>query len=143
MTEERKLKEEVEKLYQALEILKEGLSLTNKTKNGNENFVEMTAEELQWVLMNSTYIQLRDVLIKLNSILRKPISTINVISVAKEKVFIDTKEFELLYGFSRDKQKELRGRVNNPLPYIQTKAKGDINYKKKEVDKWLENFKKV
>jgi hypothetical protein len=61
------------------------------------------------------------------------------IKVAKEKDTINVKEFELLYGYSKESQKGYRGRIKNPLPYIQKSHGSMILYKKIDVEEWLKN----
>ncbi len=50
----------------------------------------------------------------------------------------------LLYDFSKSKQVELRGRINNPLPFYKDDSKSKstntkVLYNKKEVDMWFKN----
>lgn len=59
------------------------------------------------------------------------------LELANLKEIIDVKEFELIYGFSKETQKGYRSRLNNPIPFIQKKDKSKIMYKKSEVIKWL------
>lgn len=59
-----------------------------------------------------------------------------------EKKFITVKDFENVYSISVEQQRILRGRLNDPLPHVQIKDRGNILYNPKEVEKWLENYKK-
>lgn len=58
------------------------------------------------------------------------------------KIVINTSEFAERYGFSQSQQKGLRGKLLDPLPFICTNGK-TIHYKIEEIEKWLENYKKV
>ena len=59
-----------------------------------------------------------------------------------EKKLITVKEFDNVYSISVEQQRILRGRFNDPLPHVQIKDRGNILYNPKEVEKWLENYKK-
>ena len=59
-----------------------------------------------------------------------------------EKKKITVKDFELLYSIPEETQSRMRGRHKDPLPYTQFSARGNIYYDPKEIDKWMENYKK-
>jgi len=59
-----------------------------------------------------------------------------------KKVLLSTKDFEEQFSTSISQQKNLRGRVNNPLPYIQTEDGGKVLYDKEEVLKWFRQYNK-
>jgi len=59
-----------------------------------------------------------------------------------EKKLITVKDFETLYSIAEETQRKLRGRLNDPLPFTQLTARGTVLYNCKEIDKWLENYKK-
>ena len=61
------------------------------------------------------------------------------INAIQAKKYINVKEFTLIYGYSKEWQKNRRGRIHNSLPYIQTVQGGKIIYKVKEVENWFEN----
>lgn len=56
---------------------------------------------------------------------------------------INTEQFETLYGISQRKQKDLRSHLKDPLPSFQLHGKGKHCYNKMEVEKWLENYKRI
>ena len=64
------------------------------------------------------------------------------LELAKLKDTIDVKEFELLYGYSKETQKGFRSRLIDSIPFEQKGFKSKIRYKKSEVDKWLEGEKR-
>lgn len=91
------------------------------------------------------YRNLLDVAINLNKLLEKPIKSVSKNEERKHKLILTTKDVEELYSMSRDTQKSLRYRPNNPLPYKKdpTTSKSlntKIYYKKSELDDWIENF---
>ncbi len=63
------------------------------------------------------------------------------IKKAKLKDLISVKEFELLYGYSKEAQKGFRNRVNDTLPYKQKAFGCKIQYKKIDVEDWISNQK--
>lgn len=63
------------------------------------------------------------------------------LKMAKEKDIIDVKDFELLYGYSKEAQKGFRSRANNPLPSIPKPFGSKIQYRKIDVEDWLSNQK--
>lgn len=56
---------------------------------------------------------------------------------------INTKQFAILYNISEKKQAELRSHRQDHLPSFQIDGKGRHYYNKKEVDNWLENYKRL
>lgn len=78
---------------------------------------------------------------KLNKLLdlEDKIDLKNDIINLQEKEVITVREFKILYGKSPESQKNLRGRIHDPLPYQQTVKNGKITYKKDEVKNWLDN----
>lgn len=63
------------------------------------------------------------------------------INVSNKKT-ISVKEFEDLYSIGEETQRKLRGRRNDPLPYIQIAKRGSVLYNPDKIDKWLENYYK-
>ncbi|MBD3829146.1 MAG: hypothetical protein IE890_01545 [Arcobacter sp.] len=59
-----------------------------------------------------------------------------------EKKKITVKDFEFLYSIPEETQRRLRRREGHPLPHYQIMERGNILYDPKEVDKWMENYKK-
>jgi len=59
-----------------------------------------------------------------------------------EKKLITVKDFEELYSIQEETQRILRRKTDDPLPFTQIAARGNIYYNPNEVDKWLENYKK-
>lgn len=57
----------------------------------------------------------------------------------QDKKYINVKEFQLVYGYSPEWQKNRRSRMYNTLPYIQTVEGGKITYNVKDVNIWFEN----
>ena len=57
------------------------------------------------------------------------------------KIYISVKHLEDFYSISESQQKNLRGRVNNPLPFYQDGQGGKIRYKVSEVDEWMNQQK--
>lgn len=64
------------------------------------------------------------------------------LKLLNEKEIISVKEFEILYEYSRSAQKGFRGRLNNPIPYIQKEFNSKILYNKEDVSKWLQGKKR-
>ncbi len=61
------------------------------------------------------------------------------INKAKLKDIITVEEFELLYDYSKEAQKGYRGRLNDPLPYMQKSFGSKILYEKIDVEDWISN----
>lgn len=59
-----------------------------------------------------------------------------------DKQFINTNNFEIIYGLSPAQQKRQRNKINDPLPYIKLSDTSNVLYKRDEVDKWFENYKR-
>ena len=94
--------------------------------------------------LNKNYSNLLTIGIKLNSKLKKPIKFFKLLSDIKEQIHITTKEFALLYGYSKSSQASYRGRINNPLPFLKDESKGKssntkILYSNEEVKQWFNN----
>ena len=94
--------------------------------------------------LNQNYSNLLTIGIKLNSKLKKPIKFFKLLSDIKEQIHITTKEFTLLYGYSKSSQVSFRGRINNPLPFLKDESKGKssntkILYNNEEVKQWFAN----
>ena len=53
--------------------------------------------------------------------------------------YISTKELSRLYNISESQQKNLRGRLHNPLPYYQEEKGSKIRYSIEEVDQWIQD----
>jgi predicted DNA-binding transcriptional regulator AlpA len=58
------------------------------------------------------------------------------------QIFINTKQFEERYGLSQAQQKGLRSKIRDALPHHIQNGK-TILYKTEEIEKWMENYKKV
>ena len=91
-----------------------------------------------------SYTQVLDVMLSLknhskDSTKEKEGKELEKIKIAKEKEFITTKEFELLYSYGIESQKCLRGRIQNHIPFIQKSAGSKILYNKENVEKWLKS----
>ena len=56
------------------------------------------------------------------------------------KKYISTEEFSEIYNIGEDTQKILRNRSKHPMPYIQIKKRGNIQYNTKKIELWLENY---
>ena len=57
------------------------------------------------------------------------------------KKFLTVKQLEQLYSISESQQKNLRGRIRDPLPYHQEMHGGKIKYKVSEVEDWMKQQK--
>ena len=55
--------------------------------------------------------------------------------------YLSVKELTNRYSISESKQKQLRGRVKNSLPYYQDGIGGKIKYKVSEIDEWVKSQK--
>lgn len=66
--------------------------------------------------------------------------SMQLISVAnaKDKDYINVKEFELLYSYGASWQKERRNRIHNPLPTVSQFGK-KILYDHKTIKEWIQN----
>ena len=64
------------------------------------------------------------------------------LKMANLKKIIDVKEFELIYGLSAEAQKGFRGRLNDPIPYIQKKFRSKVQYIKCDVEEWFKDKKR-
>ena len=71
---------------------------------------------------------------------KKEIYNLNII---KEKDFISIKEFTIVYGYSSTSQKGFRGRLRNPIPYIQKGLGTKVIYDNKDVLKWLKKERNI
>ncbi len=58
----------------------------------------------------------------------------------KSKKFITTSQFELLYGYGTDWQKNKRSKTKESLPYIQEYSGATIRYDVKEVENWFDQM---
>lgn len=58
------------------------------------------------------------------------------LKMAKEKDIIDVEDFELLFGLSKETQKQYRSRIKNPIPTISGGKGKKVLYDKKAVEKW-------
>jgi len=82
--------------------------------------------------------ELKNSIIAQSQLLEKLLSTIPI----SEKKMITVKDFELHYSIPEETQSRMRGKRKDPLPHTQFSARGNIYYDPKEVDKWMENYKK-
>lgn len=57
--------------------------------------------------------------------------------------FLDTSEFELLFGYSKSSQTSFRQKINNPLPIDSEYDSGKIRYIREEAERWLRKCKKL
>lgn len=60
-------------------------------------------------------------------------------SIADKKL-ISVKEFEDVYSIAEETQRKLRGRLKDPLPFVQLTPRGNVLYNTKIIDKWMENY---
>ena len=87
-------------------------------------------------------------LIKLNNLLKFSEQFNEVLEIEKQmtkiqaKKYITTKEMEEIYNVSVSSQKDYRGRLNDPLPFIQKVFRGKITYTVEDIEKWLKNQNK-
>ncbi len=83
--------------------------------------------------------------VELNATLGKEEQLKEVVDLEQEikklqaKKYITTEQFAQIYNISISRQRDYRGRLNNPLPYHQTVAKGKITYDVGEVEEWRPN----
>jgi hypothetical protein len=86
-----------------------------------------------------------DRVIELNATLDKEKQLKEVLDLERDmkklqaKKYITTEQFAQIYNISISRQRDYRGRLNNPLPYHQTVAKGKITYDVGEVEEWRPN----
>lgn len=64
------------------------------------------------------------------------------ITTLQHSQYLNVKSFEDLFGMKPDKQKSLRSKLHDPLPYFQVGDKTLILYNTEDVCKWMENYKK-
>ncbi|WP_434658224.1 hypothetical protein [Sulfurimonas sp. NW9] len=57
-----------------------------------------------------------------------------------DKKLISVKEFEATYSIAEESQRKLRGRLKDPLPFVQLQERGNILYNVKTIDSWMENY---
>ncbi len=57
-----------------------------------------------------------------------------------DKKQISVKEFEEIYSIAEETQRKLRGRLKDPLPFVQLTTRGNILYNVNITDKWMENY---
>lgn len=62
--------------------------------------------------------------------------------IEQPQALINTKQFEDRFGLSQAQQKSLRSKIRDPLPHAISNGK-TILYKTEEVEKWLENYRKL
>jgi len=55
--------------------------------------------------------------------------------------YLSVKEVAIKYSLSESQQKQLRGRIENPLPFYQDGIGGKIKYKVSEIDEWMSSQK--
>ena len=55
--------------------------------------------------------------------------------------YLSVKELAIRYSLSESQQKQLRGRIKNPLPFYQDGIGGKIKYKVSEIDEWMSSQK--
>ena len=73
--------------------------------------------------------------------LKRDVSTLKK-KLSQPSKYINTKQFEERFGLTRLQQKGLRGKIQDPLPHTIANGK-TILYDPEEVEKWLENYKKI
>ena len=54
-------------------------------------------------------------------------------------IVISTSQFEILYGLTKDKQKQYRGWHHDPLPSVKFDSNSNVFYYRSKVEQWLEN----
>jgi hypothetical protein len=85
------------------------------------------------------------ILVKLNDLLEDKDKDKDILSIEEHmkkiqsKKYITVSEFKDIYNISKTSQQDLRGRLNDSLPYHQKVAGGKIVYVVEEVEKWFEN----
>ena len=97
------------------------------------NYENNTTDELRTKIEN-----LGQIIVDLADKLKEQANQIPI----SEKKLITVKDFETLYSIAEETQRKLRGRLNDPLPFTQLTARGTVLYNCKEIDKWLENYKR-
>ncbi len=108
---------------------------TNDTIKLIDLFVQLKQYQLNHV--NISNIDLEKIITKL----KRDVATLKK-KASQPSKYINTKQFEDRFGLSRLQQKGLRGKINDPLPHTITNGK-TILYDPEEVEKWLENYKKI
>ncbi len=75
-------------------------------------------------------------------------SLTNTLSEIQKKIpsesslqYLSVKELAKRYSKSESQQKQLRGRVKDPLPFYQDGIGGKITYKVSEIDEWMNSQK--
>jgi len=74
---------------------------------------------------------------------QKTLSHKQYIETLDSSQFLNVKSFEDLFGMPAAKQKSLRSKLRDPLPYVQIGDNSMILYDRDIVGKWLENYKKA
>ncbi len=54
------------------------------------------------------------------------------------KPFYTTLDLEILYDLSKAQQKELRGKISDPLPYYKLQGGRKIYHKPEEIQEWFD-----
>jgi len=63
-------------------------------------------------------------------------------SLSPEKIeMLNVKELAQIYNIKEGQQKQLRGRLFNPLPFHQEKPGSKITYKREEIEEWVSKQK--
>jgi len=72
--------------------------------------------------------------------LKRDVATLKK-KMAQPQIYINTAQFEEMFGLSQAQQKGLRGKIHDPLPSTVTNGK-TILYEADLVKKWLENYRR-
>ncbi len=59
------------------------------------------------------------------------------LKLTQAKDNISVKEFQVIFGYSKSAQAGFRGRLRNPIPFMQKKTGAKIIYNREKVAKWL------
>lgn len=75
--------------------------------------------------------------LKLNNVVDEPDIKLKQLELIQYKKLINSEEFEVLYGKSKNTQLNYRQRRRHPLPYLGGGKGSDLMYDKEEVEKWF------
>ena len=120
-----------------LEYIRNNLTTYNP-ETGYIKFVNLTYD------LSKTK-EIDEKIIKLHSLLSSKDKIKEVVYLEEEmkkiqaKKYITVKEFTEIYNISKTSQADLRGRLNNSLPYHQKVSRGKIVYVVKEIEDWFAN----
>lgn len=78
--------------------------------------------------------------LELNNVVDEPDMKLKQLELIQYKKLINSEEFEVLYGKSKNTQLNYRQRRTNPLPYLGGGKGADLMYDKKAVEKWFKKY---